>query len=56
MIHPNIYGDKLLLKPTSFFDDMKDNTTGSSTLEVKTQIWKLNQDALRVRNVYKMGS
>ena len=55
MYHHNLVRDTLLLVLTSLVDDMKDNKTGSSTLGFQSQLWKLNQDALRVRNIYKMG-
>ena len=51
-----LVGDTLLLSPTILVDDMKDNDTRTSTVEVQIQIWKLNQDALFVRNRPKMGT
>ena len=52
---PNLVVDTLLLGPTSLVDAMKDNTTGSSTLEVQSQLWKLKQGAICVGNRSKMG-
>ena len=44
------------LGPISLEDNLKNNATRSSTLKVQNQLWNLNQDALRVRNISKMGS
>ena len=56
MGRPNLVGDTLLLGPTSFVDDLKDNVTGGSTLEVQSKLWTLNQDTIRVRNISNTGS
>ena len=56
MGRPNLVGDTLLLGPTRLVDDLKDNETGISILEVQSQHWKLNQYALCVHNISKMGS
>ena len=45
-----------LLGPTHLVNILKDNATRSSTLEVQIQLWDLNQNALCMRNISKMGS
>ena len=49
MDRPDLVGDTLLLGPTGLVDDMKDNATRISTLEVQIRLWKLNHDALRMQ-------
>ena len=50
MVRPKLVGDTLILGPTSLVGDLKDNATGSSTLEVQSHLLKLNKDTLRVHN------